>query len=100
MRRAGPRRSWRRRFAWATAKWSAVGGIWGGFAALLFLGWCAYDLPDVSSLNDIKRQPSITLIAADTTQRSLADAFKVKEPRSGFAEVLAGTAELREAVER
>ena len=42
----------------------------------------------------------VLLIAADTTQRPLADAFKVKEPRSGFAEVLAGTAELREAVVR
>jgi penicillin-binding protein 1A len=32
---------------------------------LLFLGWCAYGLPDVSSLNDIKKRPSITLIADD-----------------------------------
>jgi penicillin-binding protein 1A len=47
------------------AKWGAVGAIWSGFAALLFLGWCAYDLPDVSGLNDIKRQPSITLLAND-----------------------------------
>jgi penicillin-binding protein 1A len=50
---------------WGGLKWGAVGAIWSGFAALLFLGWCAFDLPDVSSLNDIKRQPSITLIAAD-----------------------------------
>ncbi len=50
---------------WAGLKWGAVGGIWSGFAALLFLGWCAFDLPDVSSLNDVKKQPSITLIAAD-----------------------------------
>jgi penicillin-binding protein 1A len=52
---------------WGGLKWGAVGGIWSSFAALLFLGWCAFDLPDVSSLNDIKRQPSITLIAADGT---------------------------------
>jgi penicillin-binding protein 1A len=60
-----PQRSWRRRLIWGGLKWGAVGGIWSAFAALLFLGWCAFDLPDVSSLNDIKKQPSITLIAAD-----------------------------------
>jgi penicillin-binding protein 1A len=52
---------------WGGLKWSAVGAIWSGFAALLFLGWCAFDLPDVSTLNDVKRQPSITLLAADGT---------------------------------
>src|SRR5690349_24074493 len=62
-----PQRSWRRRLMWSGLKWGAVGAIWSGFAALLFLGWCAFDLPDVSSLNDVKRQPSITLIAADGT---------------------------------
>ncbi|HVO04566.1 MAG TPA: PBP1A family penicillin-binding protein [Candidatus Cybelea sp.] len=57
--------SWKRRLFWGTLKWGAVSAIWCGFALLLFLGWCAYDLPDVSGLNDIKRQPSITLLAAD-----------------------------------
>jgi penicillin-binding protein 1A len=52
---------------WSGLKWGAVGAIWSGFAALLFLGWCAFDLPDVSSLNDVKKQPSITLIATDGT---------------------------------
>jgi len=52
---------------WNGLKWGAVGAIWSGFAALLFLGWCAFDLPDVSSLNQVKRQPSITLIAGDGT---------------------------------
>jgi penicillin-binding protein 1A len=52
---------------WGALKWGAVGGIWSAFAVLLFLGWCAFDLPDVSSLNDVKKQPSITLIAADGT---------------------------------
>ncbi len=42
----------------------------------------------------------VLLVAADTTQRSLVEAFHVKAPRSGFAEVLAGTAELRDAVVR
>jgi penicillin-binding protein 1A len=57
--------TWRRRFFWFLLKWGAVGAIWASFAVVLFLGWCAYDLPDVSSLNDIKRRPSITLLAAD-----------------------------------
>jgi penicillin-binding protein 1A len=52
---------------WGGLKWGAVGAIWSGFAAVLFLGWCAFDLPDVSTLNDVKRQPSITLLAADGT---------------------------------
>ena len=58
-------RLWRRRLLWGGLKWGAVGAIWSAFAALLFLGWCAFDLPDVSTLNDIKRQPSVTLLAAD-----------------------------------
>ena len=60
-------RLWRRRLLLGGLKWGAVGAIWSSFAALLFLGWCAFDLPDVSSLNDVKKQPSITLIAADGT---------------------------------
>lgn len=54
-----------RRWAWFALKWGAVGGIWGGFFVLLFVAWCAYDLPDVSKLNEIKRRPSVTLIATD-----------------------------------
>jgi penicillin-binding protein 1A len=61
------KRSWRRRLLWSGLKWGAVSAIWSGFAALLFLGWCAFDLPDVSGLNDVKKQPSITLIATDGT---------------------------------
>ena len=58
-------RRWRRPLLFFTLKWGAVCSIWAGFFALLFLGWCAYDLPDVSGLNDIKRRPSISLLAAD-----------------------------------
>jgi penicillin-binding protein 1A len=32
---------------------------------LVFLGWLAYDLPDVSRLNEIRKQPSVTLLADD-----------------------------------
>jgi penicillin-binding protein 1A len=42
-----------------------VGAIWTGFFALLFLAWCAYDLPGPERLNELKRQPSVSLLAAD-----------------------------------
>jgi penicillin-binding protein 1A len=42
-----------------------VGAIWTGFFALLFLAWCAYDLPGPERLNELKRQPSVALLAAD-----------------------------------
>jgi penicillin-binding protein 1A len=42
-----------------------VGAIWTGFFALLFLAWCAYDLPGPERLNELKRQPSVLLLAAD-----------------------------------
>ncbi len=40
---------------------------WATLGALCFVGWLAYDLPDVSRLNEIRRQPSVTLLAADGT---------------------------------
>ena len=42
-----------------------VGAIWTGFIGLLFLAWCAYDLPGPERLNELKRQPSVTVLAAD-----------------------------------
>ena len=42
----------------------------------------------------------VLLVAADATHRSLAETFKVSEPRDGFAEVLAGTSDLKDAVVR
>jgi penicillin-binding protein 1A len=62
---AEPRRSRRRAVAWFLARWSTVGAIWTGFIALLFLAWCAYDLPGPERLNELKRQPSVTIAAAD-----------------------------------
>jgi penicillin-binding protein 1A len=58
-------RSRRRAVAWFLARWSTVGAIWTGFFALLFLAWCAYDLPGPERLNELKRQPSVALLAAD-----------------------------------
>src|SRR6185295_7250068 len=61
-RQSGSRR---RAVAWFLAKWSMVGAIWTGFFALLFLAWCAFDLPGPERLNELKRQPSVALLAAD-----------------------------------
>lgn len=56
----------RRRSPWlAAAKWTLVGAIWTFFAGLIFVGWLAYDLPDISELDNIERRPSVTLLAAD-----------------------------------
>ncbi len=60
-RRGGRRRAW----AWFLARWSLVGAIWTGFLALLFVAWCAYDLPGPERLNELQRRPSVTLLAAD-----------------------------------
>jgi penicillin-binding protein 1A len=60
-----PGRSRKRAVLWFLAKWSVVGTIWTGFFALLFLAWCAFDLPGPERLNDLKRQPSVALLAAD-----------------------------------
>ena len=58
-------RSRRRAAAWFLARWTLVGAIWTGFFATLFLAWCAYDLPGPERLNELKRRPSVTLLAAD-----------------------------------
>lgn len=60
-----PARRWRRRLALFTLKWGTVAAIWTGFIGLVFVAWCAYDLPDVSKLNEIKRRASVSLIASD-----------------------------------
>lgn len=58
-----PRR--RRSFLLFFLKWSLVLAIWGGFALMILVAWCAYDLPDVATLNEIKRRPSVALLAED-----------------------------------
>ncbi|MFZ5790240.1 MAG: transglycosylase domain-containing protein [Pseudomonadota bacterium] len=54
----------RSRLLWCL-KWGTVATIWSLFLTLCFVGWLAYDLPDVSRLNEIQRRPSVTLLAAD-----------------------------------
>jgi penicillin-binding protein 1A len=60
-----PRRKRGRPVVWFLLKWGLIGGIWGSFLLLILVAWCAYDLPDVSRLNEIKRRPSVTLLATD-----------------------------------
>ena len=55
-----PRR--RRSFLQGLFYWGAVLCVWGGIFALAFLAVFAADLPDTSSLNDVRRQPSISYL--------------------------------------
>ncbi len=55
----------RRRFLAGLAKWTAVLGIWAFFVGLCFLGWLAYDLPNLDRLTTASRRPSITLVTSD-----------------------------------
>lgn len=64
--REPPRRK-RRRWPWFMLRWGLVLSSWAVLVGLVFLGWLAYDLPDVSRLNEIRKQPSITLLADDGT---------------------------------
>lgn len=54
-----------RSILWFLLKWGLVGSIWASFLLLIVIAWCAYDLPDVSGLNEVKRRPSVTLLATD-----------------------------------
>ena len=54
-----------RRFLAGLAKWTAVLSIWAFFVGLCFIGWLAYDLPDLSRLTTASRRPSITLVTSD-----------------------------------
>ena len=57
----------RRRWFRTTLKWSATAAIWSFLAAGGIAGWFALDLPDVDSALAAKRQPTITMLAADGT---------------------------------
>lgn len=45
--------------------WLSVLTVWGVIAVLGIVVWYAYDLPDVSKIDAIRKRPSITLLAAD-----------------------------------
>jgi len=62
-----PRRGGRRQarvLPWLV-KWTLVLGIWGIVVLGLIVAWFAYDLPDVSGINNFSRRPSLTFVAAD-----------------------------------
>ncbi len=66
-RRARPkrRRLLPQGWVWPVVRWVAVFGIWGLVAVGIMLAWFAYDLPDVSQINNFNRRPSLTFVAAD-----------------------------------
>jgi len=55
----------KRRLLWPLAKGFAVAAIWSAFLLLCAVAWLAYDLPDVSRLNNVERRPSVSLLAED-----------------------------------
>jgi len=46
-------------------KWSLSLAIWGAVAGIAYIGWLAWDLPDIERLRDQARRPGIVLLAAD-----------------------------------
>ncbi|TQV76340.1 transglycosylase domain-containing protein [Denitrobaculum tricleocarpae] len=50
------------------ASWSLVLTIWAGVILAGVVGWYAYDLPDVDSIEEMTRRPSIRLVSADGVQ--------------------------------
>ncbi|MBI1206089.1 MAG: PBP1A family penicillin-binding protein [Azospirillum sp.] len=64
-----PGPAWRdlRRVLGGAVKWSAVGAIWAGIAALCLVAWYATDLPDIRRVAQYIRRPAITIVAIDGT---------------------------------
>lgn len=46
-------------------KWSLVAGLWGGIILGGVLVWYAYQLPSLSTIGDLDRRPSVTLLSRD-----------------------------------
>ncbi len=59
-----PRRP-RRRWFGLLIKWMLVLGLWSALAVGAVVAYLAYDLPDVSGINNFNRRPSLTFVAAD-----------------------------------
>ena len=55
----------KRRWPQRLLRWTAVLTSWSVLAGFIILGWLLYDLPDISRLNEIRKQPSVTLLADD-----------------------------------
>jgi penicillin-binding protein 1A len=74
-------RRWRRTAVFL-AKWTAVLALWGLVAAGAVVAVLAYDLPDVSAINNFQRRPSLTFVAADN------------QPIATYGDQFAGAVEL------
>lgn len=55
-------------WTWRLARWALVAAIWGGVAVCGLVAWYAYDLPELDSIPELARRPSVTLLAADGTE--------------------------------
>ncbi len=56
----------KRRGIWGTlVRWGLVVSIWGALAVSALVAWYAYDLPPLDDVPALKRQPAVTLLAAD-----------------------------------
>ena len=58
----------RRRWTWRLLRGALVLGIWLLVVAVAIVAFYAYDLPDVGKIAETKRQPSVTLVAADGSE--------------------------------
>lgn len=67
-RKAAPRRKTSRHWGLRLVSWSLILAIWAGVALTAVVGWYAYDLPDVDSIEQMTRRPSIRLVSADGVQ--------------------------------
>jgi penicillin-binding protein 1A len=59
----------RRRSVWGfLARWTAVLSIWAFVGVAAVVGWFAWDMPDMDTVELPTRRPSITLLAADGSE--------------------------------
>lgn len=66
--RTAARRKTTRHWGLRLASWGLVLTIWAGVVLAGVVGWYAYDLPDVDSIEEMTRRPSIRLVSADGVQ--------------------------------
>ena len=59
------RRGQSSRSKWAVLKWITIVGIWSVLAVAVFVGWCAWDLPEADNIPALARRPQVTILAQD-----------------------------------
>jgi penicillin-binding protein 1A len=71
-----PKRRWLVRLLWFFGRWGLVLAVWVVFALGLFAAWCAYDLPDIHLVSEVKHHSSVQLLGADgSTIASYGDLY-------------------------